>query len=153
MAYARSFRPVLISVTRAPDVSLNHLFPAAVSERLFHRRRFSFLFTFGFLAFVYRWMLSRLAGPLHSIRVGYYRETARVFFSTAPSTQLRCAVPHGHMRNYVRTDVEPFSSVLEIIVRPTTTVCKRSYHHGTYNVYRNGPERVSSFGWSERAND
>lgn len=27
-------------------------------------------------------------------------------FSTAPSTQLRCAVPHEHMRNYVRTILE-----------------------------------------------
>lgn len=65
-----------------------------------------------------------------------------LFFSAVPSTQLRCAVPHGHMRNYVEAfsrTARPRDSA------PTATVRKHSHHRGTYSERWNGPERVSSF--------
>lgn len=58
---------------------------------------------------------SVVLGPLRYIRRALSRNRKGIFSQVpppppAPSTQLRCMVPHGHMRNYARTDVERTSS-------------------------------------------
>lgn len=112
MIYARSLR-----ARRNPDsarTSVDHLLAAPAFPRIgvesnvslsLHPTSPSF-----FLAIIYRWTHAR-SRDRFVISDRHYRETARAFFSPgpsvppffrAPSMQLRCVVPHGHMRNYAQ---------------------------------------------------
>lgn len=68
---------------------------------------------------------------LHSTGI-IAKPQGRFFYSppSMPSTQLRCVVPHGHLCNYARIDVEVLSSARRRdSCMPTVDVaCKRATH-------------------------